>query len=82
VNDLPLLVVNRTEIEKIRLFFLYVSEEEKAAHHPRVVGVLFRPSFVFAKDGLSRLFFLHARHVDRNVDGAADSDGTKKCGDC
>jgi hypothetical protein len=44
--------------------------------------VLFRPSVVFAKDGLSRLFFLHARHADRNVDGAADSDGTKKCGDC
>src|SRR5262249_49453946 len=24
----------------------------------------FRPSVVFAKDGLSRLFFLHARHAD------------------
>src|SRR5262249_58408815 len=30
-----------------------MSEEEKAAHHPRVVGVLFRPSVVFAKDGSS-----------------------------
>jgi hypothetical protein len=36
---------------------LSVSIGEKAAHHPRVVGVLFRPSVVFAKDGLSRLFF-------------------------
>jgi hypothetical protein len=26
------------------------------------VGVLFRPSVVFAKDGSSRLFFFHARH--------------------
>ena len=30
-----------------------------------LVGVLFRPPVVFAKDGLSCLFFLHARHVTR-----------------
>jgi hypothetical protein len=53
VNDLPL-VANLTEIEKVRPFFLQVSEEEKAAHHPGVVGVLFRPSVVFSKDRSSR----------------------------
>ena len=63
VNDLPL-VANLTEIEKVRPFLLQVSEEEKAPHHPGVVGVLFRPSVVFAKDCSSRLFFLHARHAD------------------
>ena len=34
VNDLPL-VANLTEIEKVRPFFLQVSEEEKAAHPTR-----------------------------------------------
>ena len=63
VNDLPL-VANLTEIEKVRPFLLQVSEEEKTPHHPGVVGVLFRPSVVFAKDCSSRLFFLHARHAD------------------
>ena len=62
VNHLPL-VANLTETEKVRPFFLQVSEEEKAAHHPGVVGVFFRPTVVFAKDCSSRLFFLHARHA-------------------
>jgi hypothetical protein len=66
VNGLPL-VANLTEIEKVRPFVLQVSEEEKAAHHPGVIGVFFRPSVVFAKDCSSRLFFLyaflHARHA-------------------
>jgi hypothetical protein len=61
VNDLPFVVANRTEIEKVRPFFLSVSEEEKAAHHPGVVGMFFCPSVVFADDGSSRFFFFHAR---------------------
>jgi hypothetical protein len=58
VNDLPL-VVNRTEIEKVRPCVLQVLEEAKAAHYAGVVGMLFRPSVVFAKDLPSCLFFLH-----------------------
>ena len=56
VNDWPL-AASRTEIEKARLFCLQVAEEEKAAHYAGVVGMLFRPVVVFAKDRLSRLFF-------------------------
>ena len=63
VNDWPL-AASRTEIEKVRPFCLQVSEEEKAAHHAGLVGVLFSPSVVCTKDRLSRLFLLHARHVD------------------
>ena len=32
---------------------------QKASHHAGSVGVFFRPTVVFAKDRLSRLFFLH-----------------------
>ena len=63
VNDLPLLVANRAKIEKVGPFILQVSEEQKAVHHAGFGWVLFRPSIVFAKDGLSRLFFLHAFYV-------------------
>ena len=63
VNDWPL-APSRTEIEKVRPFCLQVSEEEKAAHHAGLVGVLFSPSVVCTKDRLSRLFLLHARHED------------------
>ena len=45
--------------------FLSVSTgRRETPHHPGVVGMLFRPSVVFAKDRSSRLFFLHARHAD------------------
>ena len=57
VNDWPL-AASRTEIEKVRPVFLQVSEEQKAAHHAGLVGVLFSPAVVFAKDRSSRLFFL------------------------
>ena len=56
VNDWPL-AARRTEIEKVRPVCLQVSKEKKAAHHAGVVGVLFCPPVVFAKDRLSRLFF-------------------------
>jgi hypothetical protein len=49
VNNLPL-AANRAKIEKVRLFILQVSEEQKAAHRDGIVGVLFRPSLVFAKE--------------------------------
>jgi hypothetical protein len=52
---------NRTKIEKVGFFFLQLSEEEKAAHHPSVVGMFFCPFVVFAEDGSFRLFFFHAR---------------------
>jgi hypothetical protein len=70
VNDLPLLVANRAKIEKVGPFILQVSEEQKAAHHAGFVWVLFRPSVVFAKNGSSCLFFLHACHADHPLSDA------------
>jgi hypothetical protein len=56
VNDWPL-AASRTEIEKVRPVCLQVSKEEKAAHHPGVDGIFFRPVIVFAKDRLSGFVF-------------------------
>jgi hypothetical protein len=56
VNDLPF-AAGGTEFEKVRLFFLQVSEEHVPAHLLGVVWVIFRPSVVFVKDRQSCIFF-------------------------